>query len=184
MKRKKIDPTSIFLNDKDGLEMLKSMIIAKANRLDFLEDEFNEALNAEAYPEVTGDIRPYFLEKVAELSYGIEISQLEKELRNMCYTIGKAEHKFPQTSKWEASYEKATQDTKIEEVVRYFLGDLNFRRNLKCPFHQDKSPSLKIYTNRNKYVCFACGTRGSPIDFVMQYKNYDFKEAVEFINQM
>lgn len=36
---------------------------------------------------------------------------------------------------------------------------------LPCPFHDDKSPSLKIYTETNTFNCFGCGATGDAIEF-------------------
>jgi len=184
MKHPKIDPNKIFLSERTGKEMLKDMILMKSERLDILEKNREIFLKSDAYPDVKERIRPYFLEKVAELKFGQEMAEIERDLRNMCFILNKSENKIPQTTEWEKMYQKATEDTRIEDVASHFLGTREFRRNLKCPFHEDKSPSFKIYTNKNCFVCFGCGVRGSPIDFVMKYKNYDFKEAVEFIYQL
>ena len=37
---------------------------------------------------------------------------------------------------------------------------------LKCPFHEDKDPSLKIYTNTDTFNCFGCGKAGDQIEFI------------------
>lgn len=50
-----------------------------------------------------------------------------------------------------------------------------------CPFHQEKTPSFSVNTNKNFYHCFGCGAAGSPIDFVMSYESVDFRTAVEKI---
>ncbi len=39
----------------------------------------------------------------------------------------------------------------------------------KCPFHQDKTPSMKVKPTDKKYFCFGCGERGDAIDFVAKY---------------
>lgn len=54
-----------------------------------------------------------------------------------------------------------------------------------CPFHDDKTPSLIIDTNRNNgrqhYHCFSCGAHGDAIDLVKQKLNLSFREAVEWL---
>lgn len=39
----------------------------------------------------------------------------------------------------------------------------------KCPFHQDKTPSMKAKHTDKKYYCFGCGERGDAIDFVSKF---------------
>ena len=56
------------------------------------------------------------------------------------------------------------------------------RTMFSCPFHGvDKNPSAKAY--KNTYFCFSCGQKGDLIQFVEDYFNISFKEAVEKINQ-
>ena len=43
-----------------------------------------------------------------------------------------------------------------------------------CPFHKDKTPSMKI---DKRYYCFGCGETGDAIDFVAKYFGLAPKEA-------
>jgi DNA primase len=47
---------------------------------------------------------------------------------------------------------------------------------IKCPFHNDKNPSLAIY--EDSFHCFGCGAHGDVIDFVARYFNLEPLEAV------
>ena len=50
----------------------------------------------------------------------------------------------------------------------------------KCPFHEDKNPSLNLNHKDGLWLwnCFGCGAGGTAIDFVMKFENRDFKSAV------
>ena len=37
---------------------------------------------------------------------------------------------------------------------------------LDCPFHEDKSPSLKIYKKTNTFNCFGCSATADGIQFI------------------
>lgn len=43
-----------------------------------------------------------------------------------------------------------------------------------CPFHKDRSPSMKV---DKRYFCFRCGAKGDAIDFVANYYGLSPKEA-------
>lgn len=45
-----------------------------------------------------------------------------------------------------------------------------------CPFHSERTPSLKLY-NDGGWHCFGCGRGGSSIDFVMELFGLDFRRA-------
>lgn len=50
-----------------------------------------------------------------------------------------------------------------------------------CPFHNEKSPSFSVNPARQMYKCFGCGVGGNVITFVMEYENYSFPEAMQFL---
>jgi DNA primase catalytic core len=50
---------------------------------------------------------------------------------------------------------------------------------LVCPFHEDKSPSLKIYTKTNTFHCFGCGATGDSIQFIELFSKLTKHEAIE-----
>lgn len=49
-----------------------------------------------------------------------------------------------------------------------------------CPFHKDKSPSMKIY--EKSFYCFSCNRTGDIIQFVQYLFGLDFIKAMEKIN--
>ncbi|MGH1336820.1 MAG: DNA primase [Aureispira sp.] len=70
----------------------------------------------------------------------------------------------------------------IETVVSA-LADWNEgnKPTLCCPFHKEKTPSFSISTSKNIATCFgSCGKTYTPITFVMEYKQVEFVEAVEY----
>ncbi|MCC5831903.1 MAG: DNA primase [Chlamydiales bacterium] len=48
-----------------------------------------------------------------------------------------------------------------------------------CPFHQEKTPSFVVQKGDTHYHCFGCGAHGDAIQFLMNYLNLSFVEAVE-----
>lgn len=50
-----------------------------------------------------------------------------------------------------------------------------------CPFHNEKSPSFSVSSDKQMYYCFGCGAGGNVITFLMEYENYNFKEALEVL---
>ncbi len=50
-----------------------------------------------------------------------------------------------------------------------------------CPFHHEKTPSFHVNRDKQLYNCFGCHTGGNVFTFVMEYENFSFPEAVEFL---
>ena len=65
----------------------------------------------------------------------------------------------------------------IKQALEYY--GLSFKNNnfTSCPFHQEKTPSFKIYDD--SFYCFGCGASGTVIDFVMKYFGLTNIEAVK-----
>ena len=52
----------------------------------------------------------------------------------------------------------------------------------RCPFHNDKTPSLVISPKTNLWHCLgACNVGGSTIDWIMKTQNVSFRHAVELL---
>lgn len=70
------------------------------------------------------------------------------------------------------------QRLSIETVLNHY--DLKPDRHnfLKCPFHDDKDPSLKIYPETNTFNCFGCGVAGDVIEFIERYDKRGKHEAI------
>ena len=50
-----------------------------------------------------------------------------------------------------------------------------------CPFHSEKSPSFSVHPVKQMFHCFGCGKSGDAISFVMEYEDYSFPEAVQYL---
>lgn len=53
-----------------------------------------------------------------------------------------------------------------------------------CPFHDDKHPSMQVFsgfTSKDGFYCRSCGAGGNIFNFVMQYENLTFEETVRKI---
>jgi DNA primase len=48
---------------------------------------------------------------------------------------------------------------------------------LVCPFHEDKSPSVKIYTKTNTFHCFGCSATADGIQFIELFEKLSKHEA-------
>lgn len=48
-----------------------------------------------------------------------------------------------------------------------------------CPFHDEKTPSFNVSSQKQFYHCFGCGASGDALKFLMDYDGLSFVEAVE-----
>ncbi len=72
------------------------------------------------------------------------------------------------------------------DIVDIISEDVRLRKSGKnymglCPFHNDKSPSFSVSSEKQIYKCFSCGEAGNVLTFVMKYKKFTFVEAAKYL---
>jgi len=65
----------------------------------------------------------------------------------------------------------------IREVIAHYV-DISGDKCV-CPFHKESTPSLNIFDDTNSFYCFGCGQSGDEIEFVKEYKELGFLDAVK-----
>ena len=50
-----------------------------------------------------------------------------------------------------------------------------------CPFHGEKTASFSVSPAKQIYYCFGCGAGGNVINFLMEYENLSFTEALKVL---
>lgn len=69
----------------------------------------------------------------------------------------------------------------IADVIGERLSLKRTGKNLKalCPFHNEKTESFTVNSDKQFYYCFGCGATGTSLRFLMEHDKLDFVEAVE-----
>lgn len=66
----------------------------------------------------------------------------------------------------------------MEEVWNKYGVEPIKRGFVKCPFHNEKTASMKIYPDQRGFHCFGCGKSGDVISFVRELFGLSFIQAV------
>lgn len=73
------------------------------------------------------------------------------------------------------------QAISMEQIVSNYLPAAHIKNGfINCPFHAEKTSSLKLYDNT--FYCFGCHARGDALDFVGKLFGVSPLAAVERIN--
>jgi len=69
------------------------------------------------------------------------------------------------------------------DIVDYISEAVNLRRRGTnfvglCPFHQEKTPSFTVSSEKKIFKCFGCGKAGNIITFAMEYYGLTYPEAI------
>lgn len=67
-------------------------------------------------------------------------------------------------------------------VAEYYGFKPNRAGFIPCPFHSERTASLKLYEGDKGFSCFGCGTYGSIFDFVMKLFNINYHQALLRLN--
>ena len=71
--------------------------------------------------------------------------------------------------------------TMVDVAERYGF-DVHKKHFIHCPFHNEKTPSMKLYDGKKGCYCFGCGYSADVIGFVQKYFNLDFKQTIQKLN--
>ena len=74
--------------------------------------------------------------------------------------------------------ETIKEQINIQQVLSRYGYETNRAGFINCPFHDEKTPSLRIYPDSNSFYCFGCNVGGDVIGFVMHLFHIDFSQAI------
>ncbi|HOU85897.1 MAG TPA: CHC2 zinc finger domain-containing protein, partial [Spirochaetota bacterium] len=69
----------------------------------------------------------------------------------------------------------ASFGVKLERKGKSYVG--------RCPWHEDKTPSLSVDAEKKLYNCFGCGESGDVFTLVEKMKGCSFREALEYLRR-
>ena len=68
------------------------------------------------------------------------------------------------------------------DVVNKYGIEVFSKNFVLCPFHNEKTPSMKIYDDTKGFYCFGCGASGDIFTFTQRYFNINFTQALSKLN--
>lgn len=79
--------------------------------------------------------------------------------------------------------EQVRQATDIVELVGKHLELRRAGRNYfgRCPWHDDRKPSLQVNADRQTWKCWVCDIGGDVFSFVMKREGCEFREALQML---
>ena len=51
----------------------------------------------------------------------------------------------------------------------------------RCPWHEDREPSLSVDREKGLYHCFGCGESGDVVSLVQKFRGVGFRDALEYL---
>jgi len=141
------------------------------NELKAIEDKINKAY--ENMNEQRRKHIPFWIRK-AYLNYFFCVPQLEIEKKKLEHKLSYLNFDNTNTKKFTPEQIKMAEERDPEDFL-----DFNYAGFCICPFHEEKTPSMKYYKDTLKFHCYGCGWHGNMIDFIMQRDNINFVDAIK-----
>ena len=72
------------------------------------------------------------------------------------------------------------------DIVDYVSKYVQLKKNGRdymglCPFHNEKTPSFHVNSDKQLFHCFGCGAGGNLVQFIMKSENLDFTDALRLL---
>lgn len=83
--------------------------------------------------------------------------------------------------------EKIRDAVDIVDLVSRYVPSLQRKGRVyvgRCPWHDDRRPSLQVNPERQTFKCWVCNLGGDIFSFIEQVEGVDFKEALEILADM
>lgn len=77
--------------------------------------------------------------------------------------------------------ESIRANTPIEQIIGRYVELRPSGRRLvsRCPFHEERSPSLVVYPHNQSWYCFGCDVGGDVFKFIQLIEHVSFAEAMQ-----
>ena len=78
---------------------------------------------------------------------------------------------------------RIVEQSDIVETISAYVPLKRAGRNYKanCPFHNEKTPSFVVNSDKQIFHCFGCGVGGNVVSFIMKHDRLEFPEAVRLL---
>ena len=143
---------------------------AKERRREYLKGEFTSKLL-----ETFGDIAKYEHFKMYNSTemYLIYGSYIQLDIKKLLQIKGE----FVAMNTNKQSDITPDMIARAKEFPFRELHEFNRQGWCKCPFHEDKTPSMKLYSD-NRVHCYSCGKSWDTIAFMQELHGITFPEAI------
>lgn len=176
-----------ILLDSVSKEEIYDLLIPKLE--EYLKDEerinnlYSELFKTDTYKN-SSEVKKYFFEYIIHFfEWGEELYKEKQFIEKFIY-------------KYNSKFKKNTDKSKLYKVIdikqipiidilsKYMEIKSSLKRNISCPFfHNDKSPSMRIYQESNTFYCFSCKKWWWIVELVSEFEQCSKKEAfVKIIN--
>lgn len=83
---------------------------------------------------------------------------------------------------YEQERETVLSNVSMRDIAEKIGLAVNRSGYAKCPFHDEKTASLRLYDGKDGWYCFGCHAGGDVINFVMRYYGLKYRDALVWLS--
>ena len=177
-------PKGLKLSDKELLGifpegrqiipgLIKELVAIRKTLVTYIGDEL-ALINAQSEDEA---FRYYWTHWLI-LSEGQQLQELDVKLARLYRLQNIIEGKPVPSGKLSDDAIEAARAIAITDIVGEPVRRSGRDYLCICPMHDDRDPSLRVYSEQNRAWCYSCNDGGDSIKFYMLINGCDFKAAV------
>ncbi len=171
-----------MLADPETIPILKASFLDKHTEKKELISRLNERMRIINSREID-EFSKWFLKEFVSTTLQKPISELTRVLNNLRIAIIKTDERYRlERINYENGQEKieSARSYPILELVKQFVQPKRSAGRFVacCPFHHEKTASFTIYPKTNTAHCFGCHWSGDAIKFLMDSRQFSFREAI------
>lgn len=130
------------------------------------------------------DFASWFWREWIKQTDGKKLIEAERHLKRLKHLLWLKKDRGRHSKGWIEEEQKALALlVPIESLLQteYRTGRKTIRA--LCPFHEERTPSFHIYSEQNRFKCFGCGRGGDAINFIQEFHNLSFRDAINYLIQ-
>ena len=124
----------------------------------------------------------WFWREWVKVNEGAELLEIDKQIIRLKHLSSVAKGRPPSTGGVTEEMIQQALAVPIENIISQKLKRSGDKLFGLCPLHNEKHPSFFFYLKSNSFYCYGCGVGGNVINLIKLLHDFNFIEAVKWLN--
>jgi DNA primase len=133
-----------------------------------------------------GDVTDFFVRLGRSREEFLSLLEAARPLTEAAHAPAPASKRAPDGAKQDSEVSQLKSSVAIEDLIGRYVELRTSGQNYKarCPFHEDRNPSLVVFPKTQSFYCFGCRERGDVLSFLMRRERLTFPEALKVLREL
>lgn len=133
-----------------------------------------------------GDVTDFFVRLGRGREEFLSLLEAARPLPEAAHAPAPASRRAPDGATQDSEVSQLKSSVAIEDLIGRYVELRTSGQNYKarCPFHEDRNPSLVVFPRTQSFYCFGCRERGDVLSFLMLRDRLTFPEALKVLREL